>query len=139
MNGSLLLLNMKIQIILKQKGTLEKIEGTKLWKVVSPYIWEIRNWSCRTIKIPIGFITDFGSIPRILWSVFNPTEFHTYILHDYLYQYKPISRSLADTALQLWLISEGCDGLSALLVWVGVRIGWWLYFNNKTNTNDWYK
>lgn len=130
---------MKIQISLIKKGTLEKIEWTNLWRVVTPYIWEIRNGVKREIKVPKGFITDFGSIPRILWLIFNPTEYHSYILHDYLYKNTILSRKLADTALQIWLLSEGSYWLEAYSVWVWVRIWGWIYYNSQKNKNkyDW--
>lgn len=34
-----------------------------------------------------GFITDFGSIPRLLWWILNPTEWVSFLLHDNMYQY----------------------------------------------------
>jgi hypothetical protein len=36
--------------------------------------------------VEAGFVTDFGSIPRLLWWIFNPTEWISYILHDKLYE-----------------------------------------------------
>jgi len=45
------------------------------------------NYDTKTefIIIPKGFKTDFGSIPKILQNIFNPTKFISYIFHDYLY------------------------------------------------------
>lgn len=122
---------MKIQVSLIQKGTLRKIEGTRYWEVVEPYIWELRNWIKRKVVIHKGFITDFWSIPRFLWFIFNPTEYHTYILHDYLYSFHIIIRSLADKAMQIWLISEGAGWIESLFIWLWVRVWGWYAYNNK--------
>lgn len=39
------------------------------------------------VTVPTGFITDFASVPRILWAIIAPTGRHTKaaVLHDYLY------------------------------------------------------
>lgn len=39
------------------------------------------------VIVPAGFITDFASVPRILWSIIPPTGRYTKaaVLHDYLY------------------------------------------------------
>lgn len=130
---------MKIQVTLIKKWTLEKIEWTNLWRVVSPYIWEIRNWKVREVKVPKWFVTDFWSIPRVLWVFMNPTEYHSYILHDYLYKHTILSRKLSDLSLQIGLLSEWAYWLEAYTVWVWVRIGGWIYYNYQKNKNkyDW--
>lgn len=130
------ILKMRIQVTLIQKGSLEKIEWTNKWKVVNPYIWEIRNWIVREIIVPEWFITDFWSIPRILWSIFNPTEYHSYILHDYLYRVCILNRSLSDKAMQIWLLSEGAWGIESLIIWLWVRVWWYTSYNkNKYKTH----
>lgn len=39
------------------------------------------------VTVPKGFITDFASVPRILWSILPPTGRYTKaaVLHDFLY------------------------------------------------------
>ena len=39
------------------------------------------------VDVPIGFVTDLASIPRIFWSILRPDGAYTYpaIVHDYLY------------------------------------------------------
>lgn len=51
-----------------------------------------------TYVIPEGFITDLASIPKILQSVVKSDGelLESSIIHDYLYTYTNISRSLAD-------------------------------------------
>lgn len=50
------------------------------------------------IVIPYGFITDFASVPRFLWSWFPPWEDKASVLHDYLYKKASgFSKLMADT------------------------------------------
>ena len=42
----------------------------------------------RLFSVPVGFITDFASIPRIAWSIFPPTGKYgkAAVIHDFIYQ-----------------------------------------------------
>ena len=39
------------------------------------------------VQVPVGFVTDFASIPRLFWSLLRPDGLYAYaaIIHDYLY------------------------------------------------------
>src|SRR5258708_33483224 len=45
------------------------------------------------ITVPVGFVTDLASVPRVFWSLLPPAARYSYpaIIHDYLYwfQMKP--------------------------------------------------
>ncbi len=45
--------------------------------------------SQRTVRVPVGFITDFASIPKAFWSIIPPYGKYTKaaVLHDYIYKY----------------------------------------------------
>lgn len=51
------------------------------------YFYFEENGKRINIIVPKDFITDFASVPRILWSIFPPTGRYTKaaVLHDYLY------------------------------------------------------
>lgn len=53
------------------------------------------------VTVPIGFVTDFASIPRVFWSLLRPDGLYTYpaILHDYLYWFQTTDRGTADNVL----------------------------------------
>ena len=48
--------------------------------------------------VPKGFVTNFASIPKILWSVYGPigTATKASVIHDYLYSNASVSRLKAD-------------------------------------------
>jgi len=70
------------------------------WKLTEPFEYVVGSLENPEdiIKIPAGFITDFASTPRFLWSIFPP--FGKYgkaaVLHDYLYGTQKYSRKKCD-------------------------------------------
>ena len=57
-----------------------------------------------TVRLPIGFVTDFASVPRPFWAILPPTGLYTQaaIIHDYMYwiqDERGWSRSDADSVL----------------------------------------
>lgn len=41
----------------------------------------------QAFQVPMGFVTDFASVPRVFWSIFPPDGNYAYaaVLHDWLY------------------------------------------------------
>lgn len=127
---------------LMQNGTVLKQINTNLWEVEEPFIWFIdyqqKKWQ---ITVQKWFETDFGSIPRIFWSLFNPTEWVSYILHDYLYSTKwifydesswkfcAINRKQVDAILKEALQIEWCSKIKASIIYMAVRVGGWYNWN----------
>jgi hypothetical protein len=50
------------------------------------------------IKVPVGFITDFATIPRIFWPIVSPLDSYAKasVIHDYLYYTGMFSKAEAD-------------------------------------------
>ena len=55
-----------------------------------------------SVRVPLGFVTDFTSIPQAFWSLLRPDVLYTFpaILHDYLYWEQKGSRADADLTLR---------------------------------------
>ena len=59
------------------------------WKLHSAFTYHLGEPNAPDfIEVPVGFITDFASIPRILWVVLPPTGPYgkAAVIHDWLYQ-----------------------------------------------------
>lgn len=110
-----------------------------LWELVQSL--EYRGHT-DTWRIPQGYVTDFASVPRILWPLFPPYGKHTIaaVVHDYLYDHKPhiayknsdgswsprrITRSDADGVFRRIMKERGVGFTRRWLMWAGVRIGGW--------------
>lgn len=83
------------------------------------------------IIIPAGYITDFATVPRLLWSIIPPIGRHNRaaLLHDYLYDNRIGSRIFADKLFKKILLEDGVGRLKAEIMYLGVRIGgrkWWI-------------
>jgi hypothetical protein len=77
------------------------------------------------VTIPIGFVTDLASIPRVFWSLLSPHARYTYpaIVHDYLYWKQPCDRDTADRVLRLAMEDVGVGEATAVTIYEAVHIG----------------
>ena len=78
-----------------------------------------------SITVPAGFVTEFASIPRSLWSELSPVDEHELaaIVHDYLYWFQPCEREETDNLLMIAMQQRGVSDLRRGAVYAGVRIG----------------
>lgn len=77
------------------------------------------------VRVPIGFVTDFASIPRVFWSIMRPDGLYSYaaIIHDYLYWEQFLSRSESDSILKICMEDFRIDPATIATVYNGVRLG----------------
>lgn len=122
--------------------SLIKNIGTNLWTINSAFFWYLDyGKKDYVIEVEEWFVTDFWSIPRFLWIFFSPTKYIIYIAHDKLYKNPYVY--IKDTKIQRRLTRKECDqvlldGLTLewakvverICVYLGVRVGWWLFYTN---------
>jgi hypothetical protein len=79
----------------------------------------------KIIVVPAGFVTDFASIPRILWSIRPPQGFYQWaaVVHDFLYWEQPIPRAKADKILLLGMTDSMVGPTERTAIYEGVRTG----------------
>jgi hypothetical protein len=85
---------------------------------------------------PKPFITDLGTIPRLVWSWLSPDDYdisYPSVIHDYLYKMKgdlrtqvglkheKINRKTADDVLKEAMASVGASGFRQFVVYQAVR------------------
>lgn len=76
------------------------------------------------VTVPEGFLTDFASIPSLLWPAIHPTDPRILLpslVHDRLYESHEVSRADADA--MMWE-AMGLTNASRILrwhVWAAVR------------------
>ena len=102
---------------------------------VLTYVTNIRHLG--TFVVPVGFKTDYASIPRLLWNVLSPVGRYdaAAVLHDYLYRTgklhgQPISRADADAIFNEAMTVLKVDMLQRWVIYAGVRVGGWVVWNN---------
>jgi uncharacterized protein DUF1353 len=78
------------------------------------------------IVVPGGFVTDFASTPKPLWSLsLSPHEKYSKaaIVHDYLYWTHICTREQADNILMIAMKESGVPYVQRETVYAGVREG----------------
>jgi hypothetical protein len=75
------------------------------------------------VEVPIGFVTDFASIPRLFWSALRPDGEYTYpaIIHDYLYWTQTRRREVADEIFKVVMEEFGIAAITRNSIYFAVR------------------
>jgi hypothetical protein len=107
---------------------LEPQDDGVMWKVVTPFEYDIGKVGGEKIEVVAGFLTDLGSVPQIFWNLIPPIgkPLRAYVLHDWLYAKQLFSRAKSDSVL---LEAMGVCGVSWFKRWAiysAVRVGGWL-------------
>jgi hypothetical protein len=95
--------------------TRSLIGPLRLGRFVEPiyFLTEPTTWTQSTtttklqklpsVSVPVGFVTDMASIPRVFFSLLRPDGdyAHAAIVHDYLYWNQEVDRTTADRIFKL--------------------------------------
>lgn len=102
---------------------LEYLDGRN-YRVLRKFVYEIRQGE--RIAVPRGFVTDFASVPRILWRVLPPTGQYgkAAVIHDYLYRTSILQYSRAEADLIFYEAMEdlGVNAWTSKLMYWAVRL-----------------
>jgi len=76
-----------------------------IYFLISPIGWRPNSGQTNylPVTVPIGFVTDLTSIPRVFWSALRPDGDYAYaaIVHDFLYWEQARPREEADVIFKL--------------------------------------
>src|SRR5215211_497015 len=82
-----------------------------IYFLLKPISWspDPKDAAIKPVKVPVGFVTDFASIPQTFWSFLRPDGLYTFpaIVHDYLYWTQSVSREVADQIFRLGMEEFG--------------------------------
>lgn len=108
------------------------------WTLEEEFDYEIGTLSSGwRVRVPKGEITDFASIPRMLWDILPPWGRYgkPAILHDHLYKTQEFTRAFSDAVLREAMDSLGVPAWQNILIYVGVRVGGWVAWNQHAREN----
>jgi hypothetical protein len=96
------------------------------WFLTKPISWRPNPdqvGKFEAVDVPVGFVTDFASVPRPFWSFLRPDGEYTYaaILHDYLYWTQSWPRDVADEIFKLGMQDFNIDNRIIAIVFAAVR------------------
>jgi hypothetical protein len=78
----------------------------------------------RAFTVPVGFRTDFASVPRLplAYALVGNAAHIAALFHDYQYQYAILSREDADTLFEEIMDFTGEPRWRSAIMWAGVRV-----------------
>lgn len=112
----------------------ELANNWRLWRIERAFTYEVGGLgSGRAITVPVGFLTDGASVPKLFWSILPNwgTYSRAAIVHDYLcwglhhgrpHPHAP-TRAVADQIFYEAMRVCGTGPVTAYVMWLGVRIG----------------
>lgn len=86
----------------------------------------------RTFTVPVGFYTDFASVPRfmpIVYACLGNTAHEPAVIHDWLYYSAIVDRPTADSILLEAMKVWGLPAWRYYPIYWGVRTGGWFAWN----------
>lgn len=109
--------------------------GNNKWKVWQAFEYHVGSLdSDEIIKVPKGFVTDFASVPRIIWPIISPVDTHAKaaVVHDYCYSTALYSRKRSDQIFLEALTVLKVSYLKRMIMYRSVRmIGWYPWRNHR--------
>ncbi len=92
----------------------------------------------RTFTVPIGFYTDFASVPRlgIVYAMLGDCAHQPAVVHDWLYYAALVSRKTADRVLLEAMVDIGLPSWRRWPIYWGVRLGGWHAWNEHRKVGD---
>ena len=83
--------------------------------------------------VPVGFKTDFASVPRLFWNILPPTGRYTKaaILHDWLYNSHAVSKEDADGIFRRIMEEENVGVVKRNIMYFAVKFFGGNAYNKK--------
>ena len=107
----------------------------RTWVIRSDFGYDVGALgSGDTVDVPIGFRTDFASVPRLLWMVLPPWGKYgnAAVIHDYLYWVQTRPRPAADAVfMEAMGVLDVSPWQKYPMYWAVRWFGWWRWLRNR--------
>jgi hypothetical protein len=79
----------------------------------------------KPVTVPVGFVTDFASIPKAFWMILRPDGNYTHpaIVHDFLYWTQTTTRETADEIFRILMEDFRISSFEAVPIYNAVKLG----------------
>lgn len=105
-----------------------KLIGRNWWEVYEKFEYHVGSYpSKEIIKVPVGFKTNFASVPRIFWTIISPVDDHgkAAVIHDYCYATDYDTRKRSDEIFREGLIVLDVPKWKVFCMFWAVRLFGW--------------
>jgi len=122
---------------------VRKVEGEDaLWELLATLAYAGKY--AAQVEVPAGYVTDFASVPRLLWVLFpqsgrwdKAAVVHDYLITDELVKYGAVvSSAQVDAEFRAALQACNVGWVRRWLMWSGVR---WAAVASKVRRPGWLK
>lgn len=99
------------------------------WRLLRSFTYHVGSkYSGDVVTVPVGFVTDFASIPWVIWSWLPSWGKYgkAAVIHDYIYQTHCRTRDEADRIFYEAMLVSGTKPWKARLMYSAVSITGWL-------------
>lgn len=99
-----------------------ELENVKLHaKLLAPVVVIIDG---DLITVPVGYETDFASVPQVLWNILPPVGSYTVaaVVHDYLYSTHIFTKEKSDSVFYELMRLAGTKKTWAKLMYYAVKL-----------------
>lgn len=102
---------------------MENIDGLHV-KLFEPLEYLTAVEGIGLIRVPVGFVTDYASVPRGLWNLFPPNGRYApaAVVHDFLYRRTLLDRGVCDRILLEGMDVLGVSWMTRHLIYRAVRM-----------------
>ena len=130
-------LNKKIKFNNNKLLKFELLSDGRTARIIEEYIIELNN---DKIIIPVGFETDFASVPRIFWFFIPPWGRYSVpaVIHDFLYKTGEVSRKKADKIFKKLMEELNINPFKINIIYSAVRIWGWIEWDKERKKNNTY-
>lgn len=94
-----------------------------------PFVYVVKFEPYETVNVPVGFVTDLASIPKIFWSIIggpNGRYGKASVIHDWLYFKQTYSRRKSDLIFYEAMRELKVNFVKRWLIYHAVRVGAWI-------------
>lgn len=120
---------------------VEQVDATR-WRLLTPVVYLSHNRGLIRAVVPAGYVTDFASVPRLLWFFTPPSGEYTLaaIVHDWLITDAlpagAVTSPQVDAEFRRAMESLGVRFVRRWLMWAGVR---WAAVLNPVRRPGWLR
>ena len=112
----------------------------RTWVIMREFGYDVgAEGSADRITVPVGFQTDFASIPRPFWAILPKWGKYgnASVIHDWLYWDQRRPRPAADAIFLEGMQVLGVTALVRYVIYAAVRLfGWLAWYRNQADRAD---
>jgi len=112
-----------------------EVIGKNLFKIIEPFEYHVGTYpSEEIISVPVNFITDFASVPRIFWPIISPIDEHAKaaVIHDWMYKYNYAKKSRCEEIFnEAMKVLDVPDWKRICIYWSVYTFGWYTWIRYR--------